>query len=263
MSLNSSQPVRMYQFDRSASVIWRYTSADRAISHAGHNWLPQPISDDGIRMTGEASADAMEITLPAALPVVLLFRVTPPSEELFVTVFDYDAVTGDADVAWVGSISAAKFEGSGAAKLVCHSLSASMARDGLRLGYERSCPHSVYDGACGVNKALYALPVVVTGLTGTSLSYNASAVPDQSIYSYGAAAWTVDGAVEMRGIEVAADSWVQLVGGTYGLAVGDSITLYPGCDGLRSTCNNRFGNLLNHGGFPHMPGESIYGKRLW
>lgn len=330
MSLSSSQPVRLYQFDRSATMVWRYTSADRTISYGGHEWAPQPIIDDGIRMTGEASADTLEITLPAALPVAQLFRATPPSEEIFVTIYDYDIGDVDAGVSWVGSVSAAKYPTIGQAQLVCNSLSASMGRDGLRLRYERSCPHSVYDGECEVDKTLHAFSCRVTALTGTTVTvlrddwqefavmalganriqldvpsallYHAGrlrwagvewpitatdvdgwitssaliaglvvgdsleivpAMAPLDIYSYGASEWALDGTVEMRGIEVANASNLELIGGTYGLAVGDAITIYPGCDGLRSTCDERFNNLLNHGGFAHMPGESIYGKRLW
>lgn len=262
-SISAGQSARLYQFDRSATVVWRYTSADRKLQFDGHDWLPLPISDDGIRMTGEASADTLRVTLPASVPVAQLFRSTPPSEEIFLTVRDYDAAAADAEVCWVGSVSSATFPKQGEAELVCDSLSASMQREGLSLSYERSCPHSVYDDSCGVNKALHAFVVHVTQLTGTHIWFDGAGIPDVSVFSYGAAEWHVDGTTELRGIEVASGSHAELIGGTYGLAIGDAVTLYPGCDGLRSTCNDRFNNLLNHGGFPHMPGESIYGKRLW
>lgn len=262
-SISAGQSARLYQFDRSARVVWRYTSADRVIQFDGHDWLPMPISDDGMRMTGEASADTLRVMLPASVPVAQLFRSTPPSEEIFLTVRDYEVTAADAEVCWVGSISSVIFPKSGEAELVCDSLSASMQRDGLRLRYERSCPHSVYDGSCGVAKALHATAVQVTQLTGTHIQFDVAGIPDISVFSYGAAEWQVDGTAEMRGIEVATGAQVELIGGTYGLAIGDTVTLYPGCDGLRTTCNDRFDNLLNHGGFSHMPGESIYGKRLW
>ena len=262
-STSEGQSARLYQFDRSATVVWRYTSADRSIKFDGHNWSPLPISDDGIRMTGEASADTVRVTLPASAAVAQLFRSTPPSEEIFLTVYDYDATAADAEVCWVGSVSSVAFPRAGQAELVCDSLSASMQRSGLRLRYERSCPHSVYDDSCRAAKALHATPVVVTELNGTHIWFGTSNITDIGAFCYGAAEWHVDGTTEMRGIEVANGTRAQLIGGTDGLAIGDTVTLYPGCDGLRSTCNDRFNNLPNHGGFPHMPGESIYGKRLW
>lgn len=262
-SVSAGQSARLYQFDRSATVVWRYTSADRKLQFDGHDWLPLPISDDGIRMTGEASADTLTVRLPASTPVAQLFRSTPPSEEVFLTVRDYDAAAADAEVCWVGSVSSVGWPQRGTAELACNSLSASMQRNGLRLRYERSCPHSVYDENCGVNKSMHALVVVITGLTATHIRFDDTSVVNLNDFNYGMATWPVDGTIEFRGIETTSPGSAQLIGGADGLAIGDAVTLYPGCDGLRSTCADRFDNLLNHGGFPHMPGESIYGKRLW
>lgn len=38
------------------------------------------------------------------------------------------------------------------------------------------------------------------------------------------------------------------------IQVGDTLTLYPGCDGLIATCLAKFNNVLRHRGFPLMPG---------
>lgn len=331
--LHTAQPLRLYLIERSDTTAWRYANADRAIAWDSHTWEALAISDDGIRLTGEATADEIKITAPAHIPAVQLYRVLPPSAEVFVTVYDYDAATQEAAVCWQGSISAALFPAPGVAELACDSLSASMQREGLRLKYERACPHSVYDHMCGVLKALHAMPVRITALDGVSITVArgdgaahevaaleatrvqildlpdadrylggtvawggttrtvtavdalagwlqlsgstlglaagssvtlTAPLPPIGSYDYGAAEWQQDGAAELRGIDSSTGvATVRLLGGTYGLAVGQLITLYPGCDGTRQMCADRFGNLLNHGGFPHMPGESIFGKRLW
>ena len=41
------------------------------------------------------------------------------------------------------------------------------------------------------------------------------------------------------------------------LASGDSVSLAAGCDKLASTCRDRFGNLVNFRGCPHMPGNDV------
>jgi hypothetical protein len=40
------------------------------------------------------------------------------------------------------------------------------------------------------------------------------------------------------------------------LAVGDAFTLYPGCDGQKATCEFKFANKQNFGGFPSTPGPA-------
>lgn len=262
---NTAHDIVLYEFGRSSQV-WRYTSADRAINYGGHDWAPAAISDDGQRMTGEISADTLRITLPALVPVAQLFRAVPPSEEVFVTVYEYDPADADANVCWVGSISGVAFTGIHKAELACDSLDASMQRPGLTLRYERSCVHTLFNSQCGVDKAAHALACNVSSLNGAAITVTLAGggVPgDLSSYRYGAIEWDDDGATEMRSIESVNGDALELLGGTYGLTTGMSVTLYPSCDGLRSTCNDRFHNIDNHGGFPHMPGESIYGKRLW
>jgi uncharacterized phage protein (TIGR02218 family) len=39
----------------------------------------------------------------------------------------------------------------------------------------------------------------------------------------------------------------------FDVQVGDTFTLFPGCDKLKATCNDKFSNIENHGGKPDMP----------
>ena len=40
-----------------------------------------------------------------------------------------------------------------------------------------------------------------------------------------------------------------------GIAAGDAFTVTAGCDKRFETCRDRFSNVINFGGFPHMPGN--------
>jgi len=44
-----------------------------------------------------------------------------------------------------------------------------------------------------------------------------------------------------------------------GLAVGNAITLYSGCDRTLATCHSKFGNSENFGGFPLIPTKNPFG----
>ena len=44
-----------------------------------------------------------------------------------------------------------------------------------------------------------------------------------------------------------------------GLAIGDAIYLYPGCDRTLNTCHAKFGNSANFGGFPFIPTKNPFG----
>jgi hypothetical protein len=41
----------------------------------------------------------------------------------------------------------------------------------------------------------------------------------------------------------------------FAIDIGDTVSLQVGCDKLLDTCITKFDNLLNFGGFPHLPGN--------
>jgi uncharacterized phage protein (TIGR02218 family) len=42
---------------------------------------------------------------------------------------------------------------------------------------------------------------------------------------------------------------------SYPILVGDGIQLWPGCDKTLATCKNKFNNVVNYGGFPHIQSD--------
>lgn len=258
-SRSDGQPVRLYLFELGVGNRWGFAAADRAVTHQSVTYKPSAISDDGIRLTGEASADTLRITAPADLAPAALFRATPPAEEVFVTLRDTHWGEPDAPasarVVWVGTISSVRWPQDDRCELVCESLSASMRRPGLRLTYQRSCPHSVYDTECGVDRALHRVSATIMALDGASITHNAAGA---GTYAGGFVEWTAGGRTERRGIDAESGQVLTLLGGTHGLALGATVMLYQGCDQTSATCHNRFNNMDNFGGFRHMPGKSPF-----
>ena len=258
-STSGAQPVRLYLFELSATQRWAYCTADRPITLLGITYRPSAIQDDGIRMTGEASADMLKITAPGDLAVAGLWRTVPPSDEVFVTVRDthygLGATAADADVVWVGSISGVRWPQDDRCELSCETLASSMNVPGLKLTFQRSCPHSVYDSECRVSRVLHAQQASITGLDGASIQHNAAGA---GTYAGGFVEWQTNGRIERRGVDTEVGQKLTLLGGTAGLAIGATVTLYPGCDGTSGICHGRFANMDNHGGFRHMPGKSPF-----
>ncbi|NNE45688.1 MAG: DUF2163 domain-containing protein, partial [Rhodothermales bacterium] len=48
----------------------------------------------------------------------------------------------------------------------------------------------------------------------------------------------------------------------FAFQIGDTFEAVAGCDKTLATCRDKFSNLLNHGGFPHLPGEDELAKVL-
>jgi uncharacterized phage protein (TIGR02218 family) len=261
-SVATGRPLRLYEFQRGTKR-WFYGSADRDLTLQTRLWRSTAISDDGVRLTGETTADVLKVTAPGTLEVAQLYRAAPPSADVGLTVRDFHE--GEADLAsnvrvvWVGSISGVRFPQPDRCEITCESLSASMDRPGLRLTWERTCPHTLFDRNCGKNRDLYAVSAQVQTLTGAAISSGTFAGFPNGYFSGGLVEWSVgDGEIDRRCIEYHFGSEVFLLGGTQGLVGGMDLKAFPGCRQTDTYCDGTFDNLANFGGVKHLPGKSPF-----
>lgn len=257
LSNYGGRPVLLYTFVRNTAT-WRYTTADQDHAFDGVSYTAVPISDQGVRQSGDAAQDELMIRLPAALPVVQMFRSIPPSERVGVTVRRLHWQDSEAPIMWTGQVNRVKRVADSMAEVYCQSLAATLQRGGLRLTWQRNCPHMLYDTSCGVNRADYAVTATVAEKDGQSIAATAWSGTPEPHFIGGFIQWTTtDGFVERRGIRGQSGGILILLGGTDGIAVGTSVTAYPGCGRSRSICNDKFGNITNFGGFD-LPGVSPF-----
>ena len=138
-----------------------------------------------------------------------------------------------------------------------------MEMQGLRLGWERSCPHALYSPACGVHASAYRITADVLSVDGAAIYSGAFAGEKDGYFTSGFIEWTLPGGdLERRAIQLHEGSRVQLLGGAAGLQAGLEIRIYPGCAQTVESCNT-FKNLANYGGFPHLSGQSPYGINIF
>lgn len=130
--------------------------------------------------------------------------------------------------------------------------------------YLPGCPYAVFSPACGLSKASYLRNTVVRlGSTAQELVVNTSEVVGTNGYynlgwvrftsgvligtsrmARGKDGFTVMGATSVIALEVPLP--IQPAEGT-------TFSLYPGCDHTKGTCESRYNNLGNYGGFPYVP----------
>lgn len=257
-SAASAKPVRLYQFSRGV-LRWSYNSSDRDISHLNQVFkaVRGGIKDAGIRQTGQASPDVLKITAPADLEVARLYRGAAPSSPIQLTVFARHYGVDDYLVIWSGEIRSVKWPALDRCEISCSPLTERMEMQGLRLGWERNCPHALYSTACGVDMSFHRVDSTVQSMDGTSVSNGAFAGYPAGHFAGGLVEWTISGGeFERRGIEAHSSSTLTLLGGTGGISLNQAIRVYPGCAQTVASCKNRFDNLANYGGIPHLAGKS-------
>lgn len=253
------RPQNFYKFILGTKV-WRYTSADRDKLIDGNVWKAVPISDSGVKLTGDATTDALTITAPFEIGPVQTHVNTPPSQLIQVEIYQKHVDDTDLYAIYVGEVSQVGFASIGQATLTCETLSASMQREGLRLGWQRTCPHALYDErTCKVDKTLYDVDGMITSVQGFKVFMDTASNYAPGYFSGGFIEWTnpMRGGTEQRSIESHTGSELLIFGMTDDLMVGLQIKAYPGCNRSTAACV-AFGNLMNYGGVPHMPGKSPF-----
>lgn len=257
-SNNQGNTISLYEF-RIGTTYWRYSSDVEDTELGDVTYEACAISDNGITMSGDAENDDLSITMPATVEFPLLFRGTPPSNEIWVTVRRKQVGDDDAPVEWLGTLSNVKQTGLSAVVITCHQLTASFNRNGLRLSWGRQCPHALYDRNCKVDKSNFVLTLQVTAVSGAIVESPALATLPSGYLSNGFFEWErYAGILERRPIENHNGAQFSILGVSDGLKIGDWVNAYPGCNRTTDHCVKKFNNLSNYGGIPHLPGKSPF-----
>ena len=127
--------------------------------------------------------------------------------------------------------------------------------------YSPSCRATLGDGKCRVNLEEHQFATTITSVQ-SRLRFTCSDLTNESDEFTGGTIEFSSGTNSGLGMEIKAHALVAGGGADISLALpmpydvqaGDSVTVTRGCDKTLSTCKNRFDNILNFRGEPHVPG---------
>ena len=125
--------------------------------------------------------------------------------------------------------------------------------------YQRQCSARLGDTACGVDLDAIAREGTVVTVDGAALIVS-EVDGDEGAYAFGSVEVLDGEAAGLRG-QVRADLTavdgrrVELWDRLRGLAAGDRVRVFPGCDRRAESCRDRFSNMVNFRGCPHLPTE--------
>ncbi len=126
--------------------------------------------------------------------------------------------------------------------------------------YQTNCLNTLYDSACTLNQASFA----VSGTIGSSSTNNLlNCGLSQSTGYFDLGKFLMTSGVN-NGLWRTVKAYVHGSPSTLSVGIpfytppsnGDTFTIYPGCDKTMSTCTNKFSNLTNFRGFPFIPENS-------
>lgn len=246
-SVAAGQPIELYRFVLGQQV-WTVTSAREAITYQVESYQPAVIRRSAVEQSPEFARNGIDLECARDFAVAQLFAAARPNGVVSITLFRNHL--GDAEYItwWKGRVASVVFSGS-TAKIRCESIFTALKRPGLRAHYQTGCRHALFDPGCGTNNQAYKLAGTVGSFSG--LNVTSSAFLSQ------ATGWLTGGYLRVGGVPRMitnhAGDTITLSAVLPGLAVGVAFEAFAGCDRTFATCQSKFGNSLNFGGFPWIP----------
>lgn len=250
---------------------WTYTSGDTPVTYLGDVYEPVPIGRSGIEQTQDINKNDLQIKFARDNPMALLHLQYALDSVISVTVFQRDE-EGCFFVFWKGRTTGARGAGS-EVTLVCESVFTSLRRPGLRARYQKTCRHALYSRGCMLDPEDFAVVAPVTAAAGNVVTVPAAALQLDGWY-LGGMLRAEDGSLRLitahAGSQLTLSRPIEILitavpAAGYGLSYGQwyggevVVKIYPGCDRVRATCESKFDNLDNFGGFPWIPTKNPFG----
>lgn len=249
------EPFELYTFIR-GDQRWRYTSGSNTFEYFNNTsyesliYQAAAIKRGNLAQGQEAAKNALTLTVPMDLPLLDAFRGIPDFgvmtinlERLHVADYEQEVIT-----IWTGRVLGVKFSpDQGHAEINCEPVMVSLKRNGLRRLYSKNCSHVLYGLDCKVVATPVAAQVIAVDQNRVTLNIQMVA------YEY-AGGWLQTPTGEQRAMITENDEQtVTLIYPIEQLVQWQPVEIYMGCDHSLETCNTKFNNILNYGGFPWIP----------
>lgn len=224
--------------------IWHHTSATSAYVYDQETYSPLAMGRGNVLSTDELQKNVLAVSVPLDSEIAKLCLAQEQPKSLFLTL--YRSINGTVSKWFKGSLSTVECSG-GIAKLNFINDFSKLKTQGVRTLASRNCPHSLYDAACGVNFDNFAVASEVVYKSGKSLVVNlTSPLPSPTYFEGG----FVKFGNYKSAVVSASNGTLELSRDIPGLEVGNTLTVYPGCDKKINTCVGTFNNAYFFGGLP-------------
>lgn len=240
----------LYKFSHGSEVFCYAATSEKTYLFNKHSYAPEYIVRTQMHYSSDFAKDSLTVTVPATNAVASIFMAGTPEHQLGLTVYRGGYHAGEFIPIWIGDVVGANFnynDDTYSCDLSCETAAARMERRGLPRCYQLSCPYALYDAHCGVVRHDYTIVDKVYSTSGFDVQVMGSYADD---YFAGGQIVLIDDSRRYitgnKGNVLTLDRIIPLV-------TNVDVLLQPGCDKSRTTCAEKFDNVLNYGGFPWLP----------
>ena len=258
-STQDSRPRELYAINMGAQT-WRLAGGDRSVLYGGNIYTAFQISRGAAGVSEESnSPKQLQITLPMSHPACqryLALGAPPKSCSIVVTRLQLNS--GGAILLWSGDIASIGFDKHMAMFLVTSVASRVLLRMLPTITVGDQCSHALYDAMCTINRASFKITTTVLQVDGRRIKVDGGSGHLNPWWVFGDVYHPNTG--ERMDIVSQQDLgppstvvWLTMQAPIVGLNTGDSVEVSPGCDHTIGTCQSKFSNRDNFGGYPQLP----------
>jgi uncharacterized phage protein (TIGR02218 family) len=270
-----AEPIEYITF-KNGTNNWYYTNSNQDEVIGARTFAPLAYTRNEPVFSKDSSDGQIKFVVPSSIPIVEFYESLPSSNTSSVTIerVNRNDPDGGVQIYWKGQVASVQREGN-FATILGVPLTA-LAAQVPRYTYSGLCNWFLFQDRCGLTRedwrhtgtVLTIDPTSAAIITIDGLETQAQALAQQVSPAYaqtsptgidnywlGGYAENADG--EKRSIyESNVDgvpNRIRMLQPFRSLEVGDTVTVYAGCDRTRDTCSAKFNNHLNHGGYPDIP----------
>lgn len=234
---------------------WFFTSSKKPITHNGNTYLPNVLNRTDI---DDEDIDKCSVDIRFPFPNELLNDDGDDLQSLFLNKIYFTGVTctilelyqGDTLVIFQGRVISPDFNAqSRIMTLKCSTAETYQRRNILTRKFQRTCPNKIYDRFCGLDFEAWSVECTVTAISGNAITVSASN-PLESLY-YNRGILLKDNIYTF--ILTNLSNTLTLYRPHFGLDIGDTVKIAPGCDQSHKTCKDKFSNHMRFMGHLYIP----------
>lgn len=234
------------------STHYYYTNGDVSVAYGGNTYTPAMLQRGPLERDNTLNIVKMDIGFSYLENPVIDYIAQNPVALVWITVMRLfrDQSPLEAGVVFIGQIKTVTFQGN-LGKVECVGFEHYLSRPLPLYRYMRQCNWKLFSTQCTVSVSNYSYTLNVSSISSDGLTIVCAALP-VLVNDYFAQGEIVFSS-ERRMITTSASTSLYVRFPFKSLSVGDSVTVYAGCDGNITTCRDKFGNVINFGGTPYVP----------
>ena len=237
-------------------AVYYYTSYSEDYIFQSNTYLKRPLKRSEFSFSDRLRAVRVRVSAPIAGPFLQFIATAPPQLiEIKITRVFVDTPTDYLQI-FQGYVISVVIEGN-VASVECESETRLLRNKIPKYLFQATCNHILFDAGCAILEGDYDVSAVLSGVTGPILVSSTFAGYADGYFLQGIVKFTHPTlGQDIRLITNHVGDTITLQVPFSGIAIGSTVTAYPGCDKSYDTCLAKFNNLANRLSFDEIPSSN-------